>query len=121
MPTTPLQTHVFVINTGELLTLHAGRIEAAYYKAENGYTTFKDADNQAVFTVRDDHLVSVELARGVEPVIAAFTQALQQATEQGGSATVGFRNGSLDKTSGRSTETGWDVTVTRIGEAHPAA
>lgn len=104
---------VFIVNTGALPTLHANAIEAAYYASENGFTTFKDDAHQAVFTVRDDHLVSVERAHGAEPVMAAFTQALQQANETG-TATVGFRNGSVDETSGQSTETGYDITVTRV-------
>ena len=60
--------HTFIVNTGSLPTLNAHRIEAAYYKTEDGFTTFKDADNQAVFTVRDDHLVSVERADNSTPI-----------------------------------------------------
>lgn len=108
-----LEMRVFIVNTGTLPTLYANRIEAAYYKSEQGFMTFKDIDNQPVFTVRDDHLVSVERAYGAEPVIASFTEALQQANEEG-SATVGFRNGSTDETSGRTIETGYDITVVRI-------
>lgn len=118
MPTPPMR--VFIVNTGELATLHANSIEAAYYKSERGFTTFKDADNQPVFTVRDDHLVSVERAQGAEPIMAAFTEALQQANERG-SATVGFRNGSTDEASGRTIETGYDITVVCIGSVHPGA
>ena len=40
-------------------------IEAVYYKAEGNFTTFKDADNKAVFSVRDDLLVSV---KRIEPI-----------------------------------------------------
>lgn len=119
MPTPTMR--VFIVNTGALPTLHANRIEAAYYKSENGFTTFKDTDNQPVFTVRDDHLVSVERALGAEPVMAAFTEALQQADREG-SATVGFRNGSTDEATGRTTETGYDITVACVGSAlNPAA
>lgn len=60
--------HAFIVNTGSLPTLSANRIEAAYYQTENGFTTFKDVDNQAVFTVRDDHLVSVERADDSTPI-----------------------------------------------------
>jgi hypothetical protein len=35
-------------------------VEAAYYKSEGSFTTFKDADNKAVLSVRDDLLVSVK-------------------------------------------------------------
>lgn len=81
-------TRVFIVNTGALPTLKANRIEAAYYKTENGFTTFKDADNQPVFTVRDDHLVSVERAYDAEPAIAAFQELLRQATETGRASTT---------------------------------
>lgn len=112
MPTPTMR--VFIVNTGALPTLHASRIEAAYYKTEGDFTTFKDADNQPVYTVRNDHLVSVERALGAEPVMAVFTEALQKATEDG-SATVGFRNGDTDEVTGRTTETGYDITVVRVG------
>lgn len=118
MPTPTMR--VFIVNTGALPTLHANRIEAAYYKNEGGFTTFKDTDNQPVFTVRDDHLVSVERALGAEPIMAAFTEALQKANENG-SATVGFRNGSTDEATGRTTETGYDITVVQVGALLPAA
>lgn len=120
MPSVPPNMRVFVVNTGELPTLHANRIEASYYASEGRFTTFKDDHHQPVFSVRDDHLVSVERAYGAEPVMAAFTQALQEADEKG-FATVGFCNGSVDETSGQSTETGYDITVVRVDEVRPAA
>lgn len=120
MPSVPPTMRVFVVNTGEVPTLHARRIEAAYYGIEDGYMTFKDADHKAVFSVRPDHLVSIERAHGAEPVMAAFTQALQEANETG-TATVGFRNGSVDETSGQTIETGYDITVVRVGGVRPAA
>lgn len=60
--------HTFIVDTGSLPTLNAHRIEAAYYRSEHGFTTFKDADNQAVFTVRDDHLVAIERANEATPI-----------------------------------------------------
>jgi hypothetical protein len=36
------------------------KLYAAYYKSDGGFTTFKDADNQAVYSVRDDHVISIE-------------------------------------------------------------
>jgi hypothetical protein len=106
-----LEMRVFIVRTSEYPTLHASRIEAAYYKSEQGFTTFKDTENQPVLTVRDDHLVSVKREYAAEPVIAAFTEALQEA-DLSGSATVGFRNGDTAET-----ETGYDITVTRFGGA----
>lgn len=37
----------------------AHRVDAAYYKDEGVFTTFKDSDNQQVFTARNDYLISV--------------------------------------------------------------
>jgi hypothetical protein len=51
-----------------------------------------------------------------QQITDSFAQALQQATAAGGSATVGFRNGSSDE----STETGYDITVTRVVEVRAA-
>lgn len=39
-------------------TMH--RIDAAYFQTDGGFTTFKDDENQAVFSVRNDCLISVE-------------------------------------------------------------
>lgn len=50
-------------------------------------------------------------------VMAAFRQALQQANEQAGPATVGFRNGDADS----AIETGYDITVVKFDGASPAA
>lgn len=36
------------------------KLYAAYYKSDGGFTAFKDADNQAVYSVRDDHVISIE-------------------------------------------------------------
>lgn len=55
-----------------------------------------------------------------EQVMDAVAQALQQANETG-SATVGFRNGSVDQTGNESIETGYDITVVKFGGVSPAA
>lgn len=108
-----LEIRVFIVNTGALPTLQANRIEAAYYKSEAGFTTFKDADNQAVYTVRDDHLVSVERAHGAEPLIAAFTELLTAARKDGHAA--GRIGTEISETpDGVVTETGYDITVATI-------
>lgn len=83
MPATPLETRVFIVNTGELPTLHARRIEAAYYATEGAFTTFKDANHRAVYTVRNDHLVAVELAHGADPLIAGFVELAAKARRDG--------------------------------------
>lgn len=77
--------HAFIVNTGSLPTLHANRIEAAYYRTEHGFTTFKDADNQAVFTVRDDHLISIERVDDGTP-IADLQQLMAEADKTGSAA-----------------------------------
>jgi hypothetical protein len=83
MPTTRPGMRVFIVNTGDVPTLHASRIEAAYYGIEDGFMTFKDADHKAVYTVRPDHLVSIERAHDTEPVMAAFEGIMRQAAETG--------------------------------------
>lgn len=113
-----IEMRVFIVKTGEVATLNANRIEAAYYVAEDGFTTFKDTAHAPVFTIRNDQLVSVERAYAAEPIMATFTEALQQANETG-SATVGFRNGTTDEASGQSIETGYDITVVRVGGIDP--
>lgn len=37
----------------------AHRVDAAYYTNEDGFTTFKDASHQQVFTAHNDYLISV--------------------------------------------------------------
>lgn len=61
------------------------RIEAAYYQSEHGLTTFKDADNQQVLTIRDDHLVSVERADEAQPIVASLLDLVWRAQRSGGS------------------------------------
>lgn len=105
-----LEMRVFIVKTGALPTLRASRIEAAYYKTEDGFTTFKDVDNQAVYTVRDDHLVSVERAHGAEPLIAAFAELLTAARKDGhASGRIGMETS--ESPDGVVTTTGYDITV----------
>lgn len=116
MPTDRPPMRVFIVNTGALPTLHANAIEAAYYKSEAGFTTFKDADNQSVFTVRDDHLVSVERAHGAEPVIAAFRDLLREAAKNGGASGTITAERTTDP-DGRVYSAGYHVTVTTQADA----
>lgn len=44
----------------DVRALRAHRIDAAYYQTGDTFTTFKDSDNQAVYSVRQDYLISVE-------------------------------------------------------------
>lgn len=84
MPHTPPPMHVFVVATGpnpEEPAVHS--IEAAYYQADGIFTTFKDDKNAAVYSVRNDHLLSVERARDAEPVLAVFQEVLRQAVDAG--------------------------------------
>ncbi len=104
--------HAFIVNTGSLPTLHANRIEAAYYKSEGGFTTFKDSDNQAVFTVRDDHLVSIERANEATPIAdlrRLMGEADGSATPVMGTFTI--RDADPD---GRVIETTYEVTVEAV-------
>jgi len=113
MPTAPLETRVFIVNTGALPTLHAQRIEAAYYKTDGNFTTFKDADNQAVYTVRDDHLVSIERAHGANPIIAEFTELLARARRDG-NATGRIGRETSETPDGGIHEFEFDVTIGTI-------
>ncbi|MCW7941675.1 hypothetical protein AAW14_06430 [Streptomyces hygroscopicus] len=45
---------------GGISNMQPFRVRAAYFKEEGTFVVFKDADNQAVYSVRQDHLVSVE-------------------------------------------------------------
>lgn len=109
-------TRVFIVNTGALPTLHASAIESAYYKSESGFTTFKDADNQPVFTVRDDHLVSVERAHGAEPFFAAFQDLLREAARKGNASGTIAAERTTDP-DGRVYSTDYYVTVTMGADA----
>jgi hypothetical protein len=62
MPVKPLDIHTYRVTTvlpGGASPLEK-RVEAAYYKTENGFTTFKNDGHQDVYTVRDDCLITVE-------------------------------------------------------------
>lgn len=61
MPTTrpPMRTFIATVDNG-LGAPRERRIEAAYYRADGVFTTFKDSDNKQVFTARNDILLSVE-------------------------------------------------------------
>lgn len=107
------EMRVFIVNTGEVPTLHASRIEAAYYQHEGGFTTFKDRSNQAVFTVRDDHLVSIERAHGAEPLIAGLMDILSAARDNG-HAEGRIMTEVSETPDGAVCETGYDITIGRV-------
>ncbi|NUP47534.1 MAG: hypothetical protein HOW97_09505 [Catenulispora sp.] len=107
------EMRVFIVNTGEVPSLHAGRIEAAYYQHESGFTTFKDSSHQAVYAVRDEHLVSIERAREAEPIVATLVQTLNDARNHG-NATGRITETETDP-DGVVTETGFDITIRCFG------
>lgn len=104
--------HAFIVNTGSLPTLNANRIEAAYYKTEHGFTTFKDSDNQSVFTVRDDHLVSIERADDSTPI--ADLKRLMAEADASDSAAKGSVVGRAVDPDGRVWETTYEVRVKAV-------
>jgi len=104
--------HTFIVDTGSLPTLDAHRIEAAYYRTENGFTTFKDADNQAVYTVRDDHLVSIERVNDRTP-IADLRRLLDEADRSDGQVEGTFTTRHTDP-DGRVHETLYQVHVRAV-------
>lgn len=96
--------------------LKVQRVEAAYYKSDATFTTFKDADNQQVLTIRDDHLVSVERADGADPIVASLLDLVWRAQRSGGSngRIVTSRETGPD---GRAKTLGVHVEMTAFGEA----
>jgi hypothetical protein len=114
MPPSRPEMRVFIVNTGEVPTLHANRIEAAYYQVEDGFMTFKDNDHKAVYTVRPDHLVSIERAHGAEPLIAGLMDILSAARENG-HAEGRVMTEVSESPDGVVTETGFDITISLIG------
>ncbi|MFF7142253.1 hypothetical protein ACFZB5_13525 [Streptomyces nodosus] len=103
---------VFIVNTGNLPTLNAHRIEAAYYGAHGDFTTFKDCDGQAVFTVRNDHLVSVERADESTPI--ADLRRLMEEADRSGSAVHGSIVGREADPDGRVYETTYEVQIEAV-------
>jgi hypothetical protein len=113
------QMRVFIVNVTSpngdpMYTLHANRIEAAYYKTEDGFTTFKDDQHADVFTVRNDCLVTVERTDApVDERAAVFLQLLERADSAGSAA--GDIETSETLPDGREFRTGYRVTVTTQG------
>lgn len=60
MTSTKLELRTFrvIVDANPELPYHT--VQAAYFKDEGGFVTFKDADNQAVFSIRADRLRSIE-------------------------------------------------------------
>lgn len=107
------EMRVFIVNTGEVPTLHASRIEAAYYQVEDGFMTFKDDRHKAVYTVRPDHLVSIERAHGAEPLVAGLLDILGAARDNG-HAEGRIMTEVSETPDGVVTETGYDITIGRV-------
>lgn len=104
--------HTYIVNVGSVPTLDAHRIEAAYYQTENGFTTFKDDSNQAVYTVRDAHLVSVERVNDRTP-IADLRQLLDEADRSDAPVEGSFVTHHTDP-DGKVFETVYRVQVTAV-------
>ncbi|MFB7461296.1 hypothetical protein [Streptomyces sp. NPDC056188] len=103
---------VFIVNTGDLPTLNAHRIEAAYYGTDGDFTTFKDCEGQAVFTVRNDHLVSVERADDSTPI--ADLRRLMEEADRTGVAAEGEFVGRVVDPDCRTYETVYEVKVNAV-------
>jgi hypothetical protein len=63
MTTTPT-IHTYRLAYGAPGTETAGlrehTVKAAYHQTDDQFTTFKDDQNRAVYSIRNDHLVSIE-------------------------------------------------------------
>jgi hypothetical protein len=70
-------------DAGRMRTLCANRVDAAYFKSEGGFTTFKDSDNAAVYSVRNDCLVSIERVQDGAELLSALQALLREADEKG--------------------------------------
>jgi hypothetical protein len=70
--------------------VHKRTIHAAYFKEEDGFVTFKDSANQAVYAIRNDTLLLVERV-GLDDHLAELESILdvarQCANAQGGVTT----------------------------------
>lgn len=84
MSNTPeLHVYIATVETGLDRIPVANRIEAAYYKTENVFTTFKDDGHKDVFTVRNDLLASVQKVEDGDSVLTQVQRLLAEAQESG--------------------------------------
>src|ERR1700761_6202914 len=104
--------HVFIVDVGPLPTLNAHRIEAAYYRHDDDFTTFKDADGQQVYTVHNSQLLSVERADDATP-ISDLRELLKTADTYPGPVSREFVTRETDPDGGVR-ETVYEVTVKAV-------
>jgi hypothetical protein len=75
--------YIATVESGPARTPEAHRIDAAYYKTDGGFTTFKDIAHQDVFTVRNDLLQKVSRIEGQMTILMDLQNLLSEAQEKG--------------------------------------
>jgi hypothetical protein len=115
----PLNGYIVITETGESVDTGqrvpvSHRIDAAYYKAEGSFTTFKDADHKDVFTVRNDLLASVSRVAVEIDALTLTVQGLLDAADKHDRA-VGSHSRREELPDGRATVTDYEITVKAVG------
>lgn len=75
--------YIAYVESGKDRIGEAHRIDAAYYKSDGTFTTFKDVAHQDVFTVRNDLLQKVSRVEGEMTILADLQNLLCEAQERG--------------------------------------
>ena len=84
-------------------------ILAAYFKEEDGFVTFKDSANQAVYAIRNDALLLVERV-GLDDHLAELEAILEAA--HGRASSRGSVTTRVRRDDGKVSVTGFDVKIT---------
>lgn len=119
MPTVkpPMRVFIATVADGERVdgtdvrVPRAHRVDAAYYQHDGVFTTFKDAANQAVFTVQSNYLISVARV-GDDTETAVFRELLAEADRHGHAQ--GRITTSETDPDGRVYEHGYDIQVAKL-------
>lgn len=117
----PAKMRVFVVSTvgASPAEPQATSVEAAYYAQEGDFTVFKDESHQPVYSVRNDHLISVTRADGADPIVAGFLDLAATARENGSAqGQIGWETS--DTPGGRVYRKGYAVTIAMTGESLPS-
>lgn len=119
MPNTKPEMRVFIatvadgerVDGTDMRAPRAHRIDAAYYQHDVVFTTFKDAANQAVFTVQSSYLISIARV-GDDTATAVFRDLLAEADQHGHAQ--GRITASETDPDGRVYEYGYDIQVGKL-------
>jgi hypothetical protein len=115
MTTPDMHVYIATVETGATRAPVANRIEAAYYKVESTFTTFKDCGHKDVYTVRNDLLASVEKVQDGDSVVTQIQRLLAEAEENGSAQASITAVRTVDPDGGVYTG-GYDVHVSTLGD-----